>query len=131
MNSPAGVPVASPRTVTWLPATRTSLMIHFRSGTDLSRCPTPAMTSSRLVQTSLPRQEIHCGVVACLMSSALSFANLAFRAFENGAPLARAASALGSAQAEDVCKPMAATAAHATKIRFMVAPGDLIEGAPV
>jgi len=45
--------------------------------------------------------------------------------------LARAVSALSSARAEDASKPMAATAAHATKIRFMVAPGDLIEGAPV
>src|SRR5260370_7508650 len=106
MNSPAGVPVASPRTVTWLPETRTSLISHFRSGTDLSRCPIPAMTSSRELQMSLPRQDPHCGAVACLMSSGLSFANSGLRALYNGATLVHPPSPLSSHQAYDSTKPM-------------------------
>jgi len=37
MNSPAGVPVASPRTTTWSLETESSLICHVRSGTDASR----------------------------------------------------------------------------------------------
>src|ERR1700749_4028036 len=84
-NSPDGVPVASPRTVTVLPATSTSLISHFRSGTDFSRAATPAMTSSRLLQASLPRHDTQPGAVACRISSALLGGNGAFSALWNRA----------------------------------------------
>src|SRR4029453_2463517 len=53
MNSPAGVPVASPRTVTRLPETSTSLISHLRSGMALWRPAIAAITCSRALASAL------------------------------------------------------------------------------
>src|SRR5262249_28084692 len=46
-NSPASVPVTSPRTMTRSPARRISLMSNFMSGTDVAKPPTTLIEVSR------------------------------------------------------------------------------------
>src|SRR6267142_6468249 len=55
---PEGVPDPSPRTIIRSPATRTSLISHFRSGKIAPRLLNPPMTFSRGKQASLPPHDI-------------------------------------------------------------------------
>src|ERR1700730_985487 len=57
---PEGVPDPSPRTIIRSPATRTSLISHFRSGKIAPRFLNPPMTFSRGKQASLPRGAASC-----------------------------------------------------------------------
>src|ERR1700720_4853965 len=71
---PEGVPDPSPRTIIRSPATRTSLISHFRSGKIAPRFLNPPMTFSRGKQASLPPHDIQSDEVAC--SSNLAWPHL-------------------------------------------------------
>ena len=78
MNSPAGVPVASPRTVTWLPATAISLISHFRSGIGFQARTDPGDDLVAGIAVDRCRGRIpNSGAVAWRIRSALSRANSA------------------------------------------------------
>src|SRR5258707_802001 len=97
-KSPAGWPLASPRTMTRLSDTSTSLISHLRSGMAFWRAAMPAMTWSRVAQTSLAPQESHSGPVARLTRPATSF--------PDARSVARAAERLGRHQSA-VSRPLA------------------------
>src|SRR5882757_6402353 len=62
---PEGVPDPSPRTIIRSPATRTSLISHFRSGKVARWLLNPPMTFSRGKQASFPPHDIQSDEMAC------------------------------------------------------------------
>src|ERR1700722_4400882 len=89
---PEGVPDPSPRTIIRSPATRTSLISHFRSGKIAPRLLNPPMTFSRGKQASLPPHDIQSDEVAFLGNLATSFSGGRVISSKNGVPIARASS---------------------------------------
>src|SRR4029077_13128085 len=77
---PEGVPDPSPRTIIRSPATRTSLISHFRAGNTAPRLLNPPMTFSRGKQASLPPHDIQSDEVACSSNLTTSFSGGRFSA---------------------------------------------------
>ncbi len=91
----------------------------------------PAMTSSRLLQISLPRQDTQSDAVDCRISSGAVVGEFGVQGLVERDQLSRAASMVISAEAADATSIRAAIAADAATMFFMTTPGDLTSDAGV
>src|SRR5260370_35501886 len=85
-KGPEGVPDPSPRMIIRSPATRTSLIYHFRSGNVAPPLLNPPITRSRGTQAALPPHDLQSAEVACSHMLAPPVSTARLNASSNRAP---------------------------------------------